>query len=115
MIMANTAKEFLEKYKKDSEKVKALMPDVAAGFSGLFSKVMKDGALSLREKELVALGMGIALRCLPCIRLHVKKCFETGSTKEQIMEVAAVAVVMQGGPCFTHISEIIDAIEAYES
>lgn len=110
--MANTAKEFLDKYKKDSEKVKAMLPDVAAGFGSLFGKVMKDGALSLREKELVALGMGIALRCLPCIRLHVQKCLEVGATKEQILEVAAVAVVMQGGPCFTHISEVIEAIEA---
>jgi AhpD family alkylhydroperoxidase len=110
--MANAAKEFLDKYKKDSEKVKVMLPEVAAGFGSLFGKVMKEGALSLREKELVALGMGIALRCLPCIRLHVQKCLEVGATKEQVLEVAAVAVVMQGGPCFTHIAEVIEAIEA---
>ena len=110
--MANAAREFLDKYKKDFEKVKTAPPDTVAGFGGLFSKVMKDGALTLREKELVALGMGISLRCLPCIRLHVQKCFEAGATKEQIMEVASVAVVMQGGPCFTHIAEVIEAIDA---
>jgi AhpD family alkylhydroperoxidase len=110
--MANAAREFLDKYKKDFEKVKAMAPDAVAGFGGLFGKVMKDGALSLREKELIALGMGIVLRCLPCIRLHVQKCIETGATKEQIMEVASVAVVMQGGPALTHIAEVIEALEA---
>jgi AhpD family alkylhydroperoxidase len=113
--VANAAKEFLDKHKKDFEKVKAMAPDAVAGFGGLFSKVMKDGALSLREKELVALGMGIALRCLPCIRLHVQKCFEAGATKKQILDVAAVAVVMQGDPCFMHIAEVIEAIEACET
>ena len=113
--MGNAAKEFLEKYKKDFEKVKVVAPDAVTGFGSLFSKVMKDGALSLREKELVALGMAMALRCMPCVRLHVKKCLEAGATKEQIIEVAAVGVVMQGGPCFTHIAEVLEAIEACET
>ena len=102
----------MDKYKKDFEKVKQLAPNAVSGFGGLFGKVMKDGALSLSQKELVALGMGIVLRCMPCIRLHVQKCLEAGATKEQIMEVAEVAVVMQGGPGLTYVSEVIEAIEA---
>ena len=113
--MANETKEFFEKFKNDLAKMKEQAPDAVSGFSGLFGKAMKDGALSVREKELVALGIGVAQHCAPCIRLHVQKCLGAGATKEQILEAASVAVMMAGGPAYTHIPVVIDALEALES
>ena len=113
--MSDSVKEFFEKYKVESTKVKEKSPDVVNGFSGLFSKVMKDGALSLREKELIAVAIGVAVKCEPCIRLHTRKCLECGATEEQILEAASVAVVMGGGPAFTHIPIIIETIEGLKS
>ena len=113
--MANETKEFFEKFVKDTAKMKEQIPDTVSGFAGMFSKIMKDGALSLREKELVALGIGIAERCAPCIRLHVKKCLEAGATKEQILEASSVAVMMGGGPAYTHIPVVIDTLEELET
>ena len=108
------AKEFYKEIGAKMEKVKKSAPAMVAGFGGLFSKVMTDGAISLREKELVALGIAVALNCVPCIRAHVKKCLEAGASKEQILEAAAVAVVMGGGPAYMHTVEVIDALEALE-
>jgi len=113
--MGNEIKELFDKFKNDSAKMKEQIPDAVNGFAGLFGKVMKDGALSLREKELVALGIGVAQRCTPCIAAHTKKCLEAGATKEQILEAASVAVVMNGGPAYMHIPVIIDTLEALES
>ena len=110
--MTNPAAEFFAKHKTDTEKMKMLAPDIPAAFGGMFQKLMKDGALTLREKELIALGMAIAIRCVPCINMHVKKCVDLGVTREQVLEVAAVAVVMQGGPGFTYVPVVIDALEA---
>ncbi|MFA5291782.1 MAG: carboxymuconolactone decarboxylase family protein [Phycisphaerae bacterium] len=88
-------------------------PAMTAGFGTLFSKVMTDGAISLREKELIALSIAVGIQCSPCIRAHVKKCLETGSSKEQIPETAAVAVVMGVGPAYMHAAvEVMDALEA---
>ena len=112
--MENDAARFFEKFKTDMPKMKEMAPDAAAGMGKLFQKVMKDGALTVREKELVALGMGIVLRCVPCINLHVKKSLEAGATKEEILEVAGVAVMMQGGPGYTYIPMVIDALDAIE-
>jgi AhpD family alkylhydroperoxidase len=113
--VANEIKELFDKFKNDSAKMKEQIPDTINGFGGLFSKVMKDGALSLREKELVALGIGVAQRCTPCIVAHTKKCLEAGATKEQILEAASVAVVMNGGPAYMHIPVVIDTLEALQS
>ena len=112
--MENDAARFFEKFKTDMPKMKEMVPDGVAGMEGLFRKTMKDGALTVREKELVALGMGIVLRCVPCINLHVKKSLEAGATKEEVLEVAGVAVMMQGGPGYTYIPMVTDALDAIE-
>ncbi|MGP0065462.1 MAG: carboxymuconolactone decarboxylase family protein [Isosphaeraceae bacterium] len=54
-------------------------------------------------EELIALGIGLAQRRTPCISLHVQGCLKAGASREQILEAAGLAVVMQGGPAFTHV------------
>ncbi len=113
--MANETAEFFDKWQSDQEQVKELAPDIIRGFGGMFQAVMKAGALSVREKELIALGIGLAVRCVPCINLHVQKCLEAGATRAEILDAAGVAVMMQGGPTFTHVPEVIKALDHLES
>ena len=107
-------KAFFEKFQNDTEKMKQQIPSITTGFGTLFAKVMGEGALTVREKELVALGIGVAVKCEPCIKLHVEKCLKAGATKEQMLEAASVAVMMGGGPAFTHVPIVIDTLEALE-
>lgn len=109
--MGNEIGVFFERWSSDQAKLKELAPDILRGFGGLFQAVMKEGALSIREKELIALGIGLAVRCVPCINLHVEKCLNAGATPPQILEAAGVAVMMQGGPSFTHVPEVLRALE----
>jgi len=110
--MSEEAKAFFEKFKGDMGKMQELAPGTVNGFMGFFKKVMTDGAMTSREKELVALGIGVAVQCGPCIRLHTQKCLDAGATKEQIIEAASVAVMMAGGPAFTHLGMVIETLEA---
>lgn len=113
--MANHVNEFYAKFQKDVEKMKTLCPGTITSFMGMFGKIMGEGSLSVKQKELIALAIGVASSCTPCIRLHVQKCKAAGATKEEMIEAASVAVMMAGGPAFTHIPEVIDAIEALEA
>lgn len=110
--MASDSEKFFAEWPARLEKAKTAMPDAVKGFGGLFQAVMKAGALSVREKELIALGIGMTVRCDPCINLHVQKCLEAGATPEQILEAAGVAVMMQGGPTFTYLPTVVEALEA---
>jgi len=56
--MSNETMDFYEKFKKDIPKMKAQAPNAMEGFMGLFSKVMGEGAISVKEKEMIALGIG---------------------------------------------------------
>lgn len=94
--------------------MKESAPEMARGFGEVFQAIMKEGALSVREKELLALGIGLAVRRVPCINLHVKKCLDAGATREQIIEAVGVTVMMQRGPSFTHVPEVLRALEHLE-
>ena len=112
--MSEDVKAFYKKFEADAENMKKMTPNMMAGFGGLFQKVMGEGKLTVREKELIAVGIAVAIQCKPCIFLHVKKCLGSGATKEEILEAAQVSVMMAGGPGYTHMPEVIDALEANE-
>lgn len=113
--MSDDARQFFEDWPQRVEAMKVAAPKVPRSFGGLFQALMAEGALTVREKELIALGIAVAETCPPCIKLHVEKCIKSGATQEAILEAAGVAVMMRGGPAYTHIPEVIEAITALEN
>lgn len=107
--------EFFEGFKKDAAQMQKAMPDAIAGFGNMFAAIMKDGAVSLKVKELVAVGIALAVQCEPCIRLHVQKAYMAGATGAEITEAASVALMMGGGPAYTHMPIVIETLEALSS
>ncbi len=112
--MAEDVKKFFEEFKTAAGKMSKLIPDGVSGFQQLFAKTMKEGALSVKQKELIALAVGLAVRCDPCIRLHVQKALSVGATKEEILEAAQVVLMMGGGPAYTYIPKVIETIETLQ-
>lgn len=90
--------EKISSMRKELRALNALIPEAAKGF-GVLSKGVKDnGLLGLKEKEFVALGMSVILRCEPCINFHVEALMKAGATREELGDVLAMAVQMGGGP-----------------
>ena len=110
--MSTEAKSYYQDNPARMARAKAAAPDTVKGFGGLFQAVMKEGTVTGREKELIALGIGIALRCDSCIYAHVEKALKAGATREQVLEVAGVAIMMQGGPCYTYLPKVVEALDA---
>ncbi len=103
--------ELFAKFKADVDKMKDEIPDMVQGFRGLYGRVMKDGTLTAKEKELIALGISVAIHCPPCISGHVENCLDAGATRQQILEAASVAVVMAGGPAYVYIPVVLDTLD----
>lgn len=110
--MSTDAKAHYETWPARIGAVKEQSPDIARGFGSMFQKVMGEGALSVREKELIALAIGVSVRCDACIYAHVEKAVQAGATREQVLEAAGVAVMMQGGPGYVYVPKVIDALDA---
>jgi AhpD family alkylhydroperoxidase len=86
---------------------------VMQGFQQMSGAAISDGALSAKQKELVALAIGVAERCDGCIGFHVKKLIELGVTKEELVEVLGVNVYMGGGPALMYAAEALHAYEEF--
>jgi len=71
-------------------------------FRSFMGKAIRDGELSLKAKELMALGMSLLTRCEYCIVWHTYHSLQAGATPEEIYEAAEVAVSMGGGPTMTY-------------
>ena len=111
--MSTRAKEYYEQNASAMRPVRASMPELVKGFAGLHQAAMKMGdALTVAQKELVALAIGLAVRCENCIYAHVQAALNAGATREQILEAAGVAVMMQGGPTYTYLPRVTEALDA---
>ncbi len=83
------------------------IPAATQGFNTLSKAVKENGPLSVKEKEYVALGMAVALRCAPCINFHVEALMKAGATREELGDVLAMAVQMGGGPTLMYSAEAL--------
>ena len=88
-------------------------PDAMQGFGQLAKVSMKEGSLSEKHKELMALAIGITQHCSGCIGFHVKALHRLACTREEFEEMLAVCVYMGGGPALMYASEAIAAWDKF--
>lgn len=116
----STPAEFYEKWPARMNAMKARPGggEVGKAFAPFFQSLMKDardeGGLAVRHKELVALALGVAARCEACIYAHVEKCLKAGATPREVMDAAGVAVMMGGGPSYTYLPAVSEALAELE-
>lgn len=77
-------------------------PELAKKFFDYYGAVFADGALSAREKSLVALGVALAVQCPYCIDAYTQDTLAKGCDPEQLTEVAHVATAIKGGAALVH-------------
>ncbi|OGV58835.1 MAG: selenide, water dikinase SelD [Lentisphaerae bacterium RIFOXYA12_FULL_48_11] len=65
-------------------------------FQDFMGSAMAPGAIDVVSKELMAVALGLAVHCVPCSRIHIKKSLEMGIGKEELEEAAALAVAFAG-------------------
>jgi AhpD family alkylhydroperoxidase len=64
----------------------------------LESAVYADGALTQKDKELIAAGISVVVNCESCMQWHIEQAAKRGTTAEEVMEAIDVAIEMGGGP-----------------
>src|SRR5574341_866464 len=77
-------------------------PELWAKFSEYYAAVFADGALTEREKSLIALAVAHAVQCPYCIDAFTQACLEKGSNVEEMTEAVHVACAIRGGASLVH-------------
>lgn len=75
---------------------------LADKFFSYYTDVFKEGALTAREKSLIALAVSHAVQCPYCIDAYSTDTIEKGCTEEQLMEAVHVAAAIRGGATLVH-------------
>jgi AhpD family alkylhydroperoxidase len=79
-------------------------PQALEGFQALASGAFASGALSVREKELIAFGCAHVLRCPYCIDYHHGLATGAGASRSELTEAVWVAIAMAAAPPLAHAS-----------
>ena len=87
--------------------------DVMKSFGDLGRFATADGALDKKTKELMALALGVAARCDPCIGYHMQTLVKLGVSRQELDETLGVAVYMGGGPSLMYAANAIAAFEEF--
>lgn len=66
-------------------------------FFDYYGEVFKEGALTVREKSLIALAVAHAVQCPYCIDAYSTDCLQKGADEEQMMEAIHVAAAIKSG------------------
>ncbi len=90
-------------------------PEVMKAFSGLAQAALQPSALDAKTKELIALAIGVAVRCDDCIAFHVKAAVDHGATREEITETLGMAIYMGAGPSAMYASHALDAYTQFSA
>ena len=77
-------------------------PELWKKFLEWYNAVFQEGALTEREKALIALAVAHAVQCPYCIDAYTTASLEKGSTPEQMTEAVHVAAAIRGGASLVH-------------
>uniref|UniRef100_A0A832H324 4-carboxymuconolactone decarboxylase n=1 Tax=Oscillatoriales cyanobacterium SpSt-402 TaxID=2282168 RepID=A0A832H324_9CYAN len=86
-------------------------PELADKFFAYYGAVFAEGALSSREKALIALAVSHTVQCPYCIDAYSKECLQQGADLEQMTEAVHVATAIRGGASLIHGLQMLDQVK----
>lgn len=107
----STWKELNTRAQANTKRIQETVPETMRQYKKLQNSAYAEGALDKKTKEIIALTYAIADKCEGCIGNHVNKLVGLGASREEIAEIAEVAIVMGGGPGMVYGGK---ALETYD-
>ncbi len=89
-------------------KIKDFQPELGEKFFDYYGSVFEEGALTAREKSLIALAVSHAVQCPYCIDAYTVDTMEKGCDEEQMMEAVHVAAAIKSGAALVHSVQMMN-------
>lgn len=81
---------------------------LADKFFNYYNEVFAEGALTAREKSLIALAVSHTVQCPYCIDAYTTDSLEKGCSEAQMMEAVHVAAAIRGGASLVHSVQMMN-------
>src|SRR2546423_11049674 len=79
-----------------------LAPEAFKAFVAFDEAVVRNGAIPLKYKELMAVAVALTTQCPYCIDIHSKKARKAGVTEQELAETTLIAAALRAGGAVTH-------------
>ena len=88
--------------------------EVYRAFVEMEQRTYKNGELSKKEKELIAIGISVTINCESCMEWHIKQAMDNDATEGEIIEAIEVGIEMSGGPGTASARFAMNVLEYYQ-
>ena len=78
-------------------KLLSLKSKVYERFLQMEEAAYSDGALTKKQKELIAIGISVAVDCEPCMEWHITQASAAGASMREVLEAVEVGIEFGGG------------------
>lgn len=85
--------------------------DLAKKFFDYYGAVFEEGALTAREKSLIALAVAHTVQCPYCIDAYSHDALEKGCSEEMMMEAVHVSTAIRGGSSLVHGVQMMNHVK----
>lgn len=92
-----STEDTLIKYKEGLGLFTQKMPEFAREYNAFTEACFKEGELTQKQKQLIALGISIHAQDEYCIIYHTKGCMDQGCSEQEILEAVGVTAAFGGG------------------
>ncbi len=106
--MSKIVEEFRQYREKMNTKILASGNKVMKRIYSTDTLTYTNGALSSQTKEMLGLVASMVLRCDDCIKYHLEKCHEQGTSTEELFEIFAVANIVGGTIVIPHTRKALE-------
>ncbi|MHA1683881.1 MAG: carboxymuconolactone decarboxylase family protein [Promethearchaeota archaeon] len=111
----STMRARLTQIKRTLQSMGKTAPEFMAAFQKFKEATEKEGALDVKTKKLIAIGLSISENCEWCIAMHTKEALDAGATAAEIMEVVFLSSLMGGAPSLMLGQLVMQAVEEFSS
>jgi AhpD family alkylhydroperoxidase len=79
---------------------------IKAKFIDFLSSASAPHGLDAYTKQAMAIALSVAMRCGPCLKMHLKKAREKGFTQDEIDEAAWMGISFGGSPTMVFYEQL---------
>ena len=103
----NDTEAALHEYKMGIGTFTQKMPEIAHHYNAFTEACFKEGKVSQKDKQLIALGISVFAQDEYCIIYHTKGCIDQGATEEEILEAVGVTAAFGGGAAMSQAVTLV--------
>ena len=107
----NKIDEINRKRKEANARLARLDSKVYRAFLEMEKVTFCDGALSRKNKELIAAAIGVVTNCESCMQWHIDQAAAAGATMREVLEAVEVGIEMGGGPATVSARFALEVME----